>query len=93
MGKPKAPHHRGTYHVQAAHTRAAAYLDNTTRCWRCGQTLDEIRKTKPHAKWTAGHLVDGQVNGPMAAECSPCNYSAGAAAGNRRRRPRTDLTW
>lgn len=93
MGKPKAPHHRGTYHVQAAHIRAMAYMDNTTRCWRCGQTLDEARQTHPRTKWTAGHLIDGQAGGALAAEHSHCNYAAGAAMGNRQRRPHTDLTW
>lgn len=90
----KPAHYRGSYHVDARRVRAAAYLNPLTRCWRCRLTLTEIRQTKPRARWTAGHLVDGQVNGSLAPECSPCNYSHGAALGNQRRsEPRTSLTW
>lgn len=105
--KTKGPHHKGTFHQESARIRAAAYADPTTRCWRCGRTLEQVRKVKPHAKWTAGHLIDSTPGAPLAAECSPCNYSHGAALGNRsplRKRAatwrprlpdvrRTDLTW
>lgn len=87
---PKPPHYRGSYHVRARHVREAAYANPTTRCWRCGKTLGEIHKTHPGATWQAGHLVDGQVNGPLAPECSPCNTSAG---GRLRHRRRTGLAW
>ena len=100
--KQKGPHHKGSYHRASAKIRAAGYANPDARCWRCGRTLDQIRASKPRARWTAGHLVDGQVDGPLALECSPCNYSNGAAMGNRKRgkyRPQppvyraTDLTW
>lgn len=85
----KGAHHMGTYHQASARVRAAAYANPGTRCWRCGRTLPEIRKLKPRAKWTAGHLNDGQVNGPLAPECSPCNYSAGATLRHRCTPPAT----
>lgn len=87
----KAPHYRGAYHVTARHVRAQAYANPGTRCWRCGLTLPEH---KPHrngrpATWQAGHVNDGQVNGPLAPEASTCNTSAGAAHGNRTRHAAT----
>ena len=91
----KPAHHRGSYHVQARRVRDAANRNPTTRCWRCGLTITEVRKTKPRARWTAGHLVDGQAGGALAPECSPCNYSNGAAVGNAKRKPRlnTSRAW
>lgn len=96
MAYAKAPHHRGTHHQRSAKIRAAAYANPATRCWRCHRTMMEIRRAKPRAKWTAGHLPgwDGVPDAPMAAECSPCNYSHGARMGNARRRTiRTRYTW
>lgn len=93
--KVKGAHHRGSYQVQAKRVRDRANADPGSRCWRCGLTLAEVRKRKPHAKWTAGHLIDGQVGGRLAPECSPCNMGAGATEGNRRRRPKpwTSRPW
>lgn len=92
-GGGKPAHYRGDYHVRARHVRAAAYADPTTRCWRGGHTLAEARALwGTHVKWTAGHLVDGQEGGPLAPECSHCNYGAGARLRNGPG-PRTDLTW
>lgn len=88
----KKPHHMGDFDRRGRLIRAAAYANPATRCWRCGLTLEERRATHPRARWTAGHLIDGQTGGAMAAECSPCNYSNGASMGNRMRK-RTDLTW
>jgi hypothetical protein len=94
-GKP--PHRRGTYATEAKAVRDQANANPATRCWRCGRTLTEIRRTKPHAVWDAGHVIDGQIGGPLRAECSPCNRGRGAAMGNRKRsgKPtrRTPLTW
>lgn len=78
MSKVKAPHHKGTYHTRSAKVRAAAYANPDTRCWRCRLTLQQVRRIHPRAKWTAGHLVDGQEGGALAPECSWCNYSNGA---------------
>jgi hypothetical protein len=84
--KVKALHHRGDYHVRSRRLTAAARADTSTRCWRCGLTLDQHR---PHrngkpARWTAGHVNDGQVGGLLLPEASTCNYSAGAELGNQR---------
>lgn len=99
MGNTKAPHHRGTYHQTAAKVRAAAYANPGTCCWRCGYTLHTIRTSgrgdntpKPSAKWTAGHRNDGEIDGALAPECSPCNYGAGAKAGNAKRNPGRTVT-
>jgi len=51
----------------------------------------EIHESKPDAIWTAGHVIDGQVDGRLLPECSPCNYGAGARLRNGP--PRTGLTW
>jgi hypothetical protein len=85
--KRKAPHHRGTHQTRARLLTVAAYLDPDTKCWRCGRTLQEH---KPHhngkpARWTAGHVRDGEINGELRPEASTCNYSAGASAGNATR--------
>jgi hypothetical protein len=101
--KRKAEHHRGTFHVRSRALVAAAYQNPHQTCWRCGHRLQDCR---PHrngkpAKWTAGHLIDGQVDGPLAPECSPCAASSGARLANLRakarrtptRPQRTELTW
>lgn len=87
MARQAAPHHRGSYRRQSAIVRAAANANEATRCWRCHKTIAEVRETKPHAVWQAGHLNDGQINGPLLPECSPCNTSNGATMGNRKRQP------
>ena len=91
--KQKAAHHRGTHQRRAEKVVAAAKRNPLTRCWRCNRTMAEIRRTKPHARWHGGHLVDGQIDGPLKAECSPCNLGAGARLRNARakkNRPRVD---
>jgi len=85
----KAHHSDPVYKRQAAHVRAVAYGDPTTRCWRCGMTLEQVKRTKPHATWDAGHLVDGDLLAGLAPEHSTCNRSAGARAGNAAREPRS----
>lgn len=79
----RKPHHSGSYVRDSAALRAAAYADPHTRCWRCHLTLTQCtnRDGKP-ARWTAGHLNDGQIGGPLAPECGRCNYAAGARRGN-----------
>ena len=100
--KSKKPWHMGTYHVRSRQVRQAAYASPLTRCWRCGLTLLEVQQKYPRrrVRWTAGHLNTSQTDGPLAPECSPCNYGHGAAHGNAQRRPRqrqrivrTRLTW
>lgn len=89
---PKAPHHSGSYHRRAAKVRAAAWANPDTRCWRCHLTIAQIHQDHPRAKWTAGHLVDGQIDGTLLPECSPCNYSHGARTGNAKRK-HTSQRW
>jgi hypothetical protein len=62
------------------------------RCWQCGQTLatcgpnrDGRHRNGARAKWTAGHVLDGDPASQLALECSPCNYRRGAEHGNRQR--------
>ena len=103
--KTKAPHHRGRYHQQSRALVAAAYADPNTRCAKCGRTLAQHPPTKTGnpPRWSAGHVIDGQINGPLQPEVLSCNSRAGAALGNHQRamnRPkpiyfqrRTELTW
>ena len=90
-GKKRA-HYKGDYPRRAAAVTTAAYANPNTRCWRCGKTLEEIRRGKPNEGWDAGHLVDGAINGTLQAECRGCNRSHGAAMGNARRTP-TSQQW
>lgn len=92
---PKPAHYLGTYHVRSRRVREAAYADPTTRCWRCGRTLTQH---EPHAngkpaRWTAGHLRDGDPTSPLLPEASTCNGKAGGRLGGLRRQRRTELTW
>lgn len=96
MRHTKALHHRGSYHVRSRRVVAQAWLNPDTRCWRCGLTHDEYAAVHGAraARWTAGHLIDGQIDGDLAPEHTRCNSSAGATAGNRRRtRNRTSRNW
>ena len=79
-------HDDPAYRRLARQVRAAAYADESTRCWRpeCRRTLSEVRQSHPRAEWDAGHLGATLADG-LAAECSPCNRSNGAAVGNRSR--------
>jgi hypothetical protein len=83
----KGPHHRGTHQVRARRVVAAANANPHTRCWRCGRTLDQHRRHRngTPARWTAGHINDGQVDGELAPEASTCNMTAGSKLGNARR--------
>ena len=85
-GGRKHPWHRGSYAARAALVRAEANANPATTCWRCKRTMSDIRKVRRDAEWTAGHVIDSDPRSPLAAECSPCNYSAGAHYGNRLRR-------
>jgi hypothetical protein len=86
-GQPKPAHYRGSYHVASRRVREAAAASPYTTCWRCGRTLAQHppHKTGKPARWTAGHLRDGDPSSPLLPEASTCNKSAGAAHGNRLR--------
>lgn len=87
MSAPKPQHHRGSYQRLAKRVTDAAWANPATRCIRCGLTL---QAHKPHRNgrrpwWTAGHLVDGQVDGELGPEASTCNYAAGGRLAQARR--------
>lgn len=85
----KPAHYRGTYHRQAAALRKAANANPNTRCWRCGRTLAEHppRRDGTPAKWTAGHVHDGEPGGNLQPEADVCNYAAGANLHRRKSEP------
>lgn len=90
----KAAHYTGSYHVQARRIRTLAYANPDTRCGRCGRTLAKHPPTKTGkaARWQAGHVIDGQVNGALRPEADVCNAAAGARL--RHQKPeRTSRRW
>lgn len=90
------PHHAGSHPRRARKLCEAAKANPNTVCWRCGRTLaahPPHRNGKP-AYWTAGHLIDGLKDGPLAPEASTCNYRAGAILRNQKHAtPRPSRTW
>lgn len=80
------PHYRGDYDARARRLTRAAAADPFTRCWRCGRTLQDHppHKTGRPARWTAGHVLDGNPASPLLPEASTCNYTAGAELGQRK---------
>lgn len=87
------PHHRtAAYQRAAKRLVAAATLNPDTRCGRCGLPA------RPDDPWEAGHVRDGQINGPLRAEHASCNRSAGGKLGaerlaQRRARNVTTRAW
>jgi len=82
------PHYAGTYRSRAERLVVAATADVTTTCGRCGLRLDQHaphRNGRP-AFWTAGHVIDSQVDGPLRPEASTCNMAAGGRLGAARSR-------
>jgi hypothetical protein len=59
--------------------RTAAHNNPNARCTVCQLTLTERRRTHPKATWDCGHPK------PYRLECSHCNRSDGAKAGNASR--------
>ena len=88
----KAHHADPLFRKAGAAIRARANANPNTRCWRCERTMADIRKDHPNATWDAGHIIDGTLAGGLAAECSRCNRSHGAAMGNAQREP-TSRRW
>jgi hypothetical protein len=95
MSKTKAPHHKGRYHQASRALVAAAYANPDTRCWRCDKTLAQHPNTKTGnpPRWSAGHVIDGQINGPLRPEVLSCNSRAGAVIGNRSPKRKKGATW
>ena len=82
------PWHRSPEYRRArARLIPAAYRDPGYRCPTCGLTLDEIRQTKPGARWDLGHNIPGDTRLVAGArpQCSPCNRADGARMTNARR--------
>jgi hypothetical protein len=75
-----AQHHRGDFHVRSRKVRDQANANPDTVCWRCGLRLDQhpAHKSGKPARWTAGHLKDGDSTSPLLPEASTCNFQAGA---------------
>lgn len=90
--KHKGAHHKGGYQRKAHRIRQAANANPHTRCWRCGRPLQEHppHKNGRPAYWTAGHLIDGDPQSPLAPEASTCNFAAGARHGNHTRTTRSE---
>lgn len=88
MAKVKAAHHRGTHQRRARAVVAAANANPATLCRRCGQPA------RPGDPWQAGHINDGQIDGPLAPEHRSCNARAGQALSAQRRKPlQTTRDW
>lgn len=77
---PRDAHYLGGYDRRARALVAAATANRATKCWRCGRTLEQHppHHTGKPARWTAGHVRDGDPLSPLLPEASTCNYSAGA---------------
>ena len=95
MAKVKGAHHRGGYQRQAKRVTDWANTNPDTRCRRCGLTLAEHPPTKTGnpPKWSAGHVIDGQVGGALKPEVLGCNSSAGATMGNLKRLNPMSRAW
>jgi len=87
MASRKAHYQSAIYDRRAKAVRDAARADPSTRCWRCGRTLDQhpLSKTGKPQQWVAGHVIDSDPASPLRAEASSCNAAAGARTGNMRR--------
>lgn len=80
QARPKAPHHRGTFHRRAALVRSEAAANPSTQCWKCGLKLAEMpaHATGRPASWVAGHVLPGDLSSELRAECSHCSCREGA---------------
>lgn len=87
----KGLHHQGSYQRASERVRAAAYANPNTLCRRCGEPLQPSVKGKD--RWTAGHVIDGQIGGALSPEHHGCNSSAGATMGNKRRGNAPPTRW
>jgi hypothetical protein len=85
---PKQAHHRGSFDRRAKLVRQAAYANPSTVCHRCGFRLHEgpFHRNDRTEKWEAGHLIDGQPDGPLLPEARSCNRRDAARKTNARRR-------
>ena len=87
MGNQKQPHHRGAHQRIARLVTDWANSSPAYRCPRCGQTRAEgVAQWGAQGEWEAGHIVDGNAAAGYQPEHRHCNRSAGATAGNLKRR-------
>jgi hypothetical protein len=77
--------HDRAHDLRAKPIRERAYADPSTRCWRCGRTLAEVKAAEPMRRvvWHAGHT--GGRWDPLLAECSLCNWRDSAATTRMKR--------
>jgi hypothetical protein len=82
--KPRRPWDDAKYRQRRAQVMRG--ITAHTRCWRCGKTAPEhpLHSNGRPGHWQCGHVVDGDNRGPLAAEFSTCNLSAGGALGYKR---------
>lgn len=75
---PKGAHHRGDYHRRSRAVTAAARANPSTRCWRCGRTLQQhgLNTRGNPDWWTAGHMRDADPTSPLLPEANSCNVRA-----------------
>lgn len=80
--------HDWSFKLRAKPVRERAYADPSTRCWRCGRTLAEVREANPGRRvvWHAGHTVTGDPYSPLMAEDSLCNLRDAQATTTLQRR-------
>jgi len=95
MANTKAPHHRGAHQQIAKAIKAWGDSHPQARCAKCNNTLDKCgprrdgrNRNGTPCSWDAGHAIDGDPTAGYQLECSFCNRSTGARAGNRKRRER-----
>lgn len=80
----KGAHHKGSHQRRARAIVNAADADPSTRCWRCRRTKAQHRR-----RWQAGHVIDGQIEGELRAECEECNAREGGKLGAARKGARS----
>ena len=92
MANTKAPHHKGPHQRIQQQLKRWADRNPDARCATCANTLDKcgprrdgLNRNGTPCTWDAGHVIDGDPLGGYQLECSFCNRSRGATAGNRKR--------
>lgn len=81
--------YRGNYETRARLVCDNARANASTRCWRCGLTLAEVRALNPRRRirWQAGHVRASDPRSPLLAEHSLCNERHGQALGEQAKMP------
>lgn len=85
---PKAAHHKGSYQRRAKRVTDEAYANPFTVC-TCGRTLEEHPPTRDRGnppKWSAGHVVKGEIDGALVPQVLGCNVAEENEHRNAQRR-------